>query len=181
MRYAKTHLQLDGMLYRFHMEWVIACANYDLDAEAQKDPAKLIALVDKLRVFTADVNAVVDAETQVWISEFQNQLTMLQAATEKSTSKDAAAEDSAAATTGDVNVTVSNFEQAKNPVYLFIDGAPVDPATAKLSILKARTGTHEIGARTLYGDQLIKSSTQATVNAGKSAEVSLTLPFPSEP
>ncbi|HYH10123.1 MAG TPA: SLATT domain-containing protein [Thermoanaerobaculia bacterium] len=178
MRYAKTHLQLDGMLDRFHMEWVIACAQYDLDAEAQKDPSRLIALVDKLRVFTTDVSAVVDGETQAWMVEFQNQLAMLQKATEKSAQPQSAKTAEETATTGEVNVTVANFEQAKNPVYLFIDGAPVDPATAKLSILKARTGTHEIGARTLYGDQVIKSSVQTTVAAGKAADVSLTLPFP---
>jgi hypothetical protein len=180
MRYAKTHLQLDGMLYRFHMEWVIACAQYDLDAEAQKDAAKLIALVDKLRVFTTDVSAVVDAETQAWIVEFQNQLAMLQKATEKNAqaeaAKNAAAEETA--TTGDVNVMVPNYEQAQNPVYVFVDGAPVDPMAAKLSIVKARPGTRDIAVHTLFNNEVIKSSTKATVSAGKAADVSLTLPFP---
>jgi hypothetical protein len=179
MRYAKTHLQLDGMLYRFHMEWVIACAQYDLDAEAQKDPAKLIALVDKLRVFATEVSAVVDSETQAWIVEFQNQLAMLQKATEKNAQRDAAkAAEETAATTGDVNVTVPNYEKAQNPVYVFIDGAPVDPMAARLSIVKARPGTRDIAVHTLYNNELLRSSTKANVTAGRVADVSLTLPFP---
>lgn len=179
MRYAKTHLQLDGMLYRFHMEWVIACAQYDLDAEAKNDPAKLIALVDKLRAFTTEVSAVVDSETQAWIVEFQNQLAMLQKATEKSARAEGGkAAEQTAATTGDVKVTVPNYEKAQNPVYVFVDGAPVDPMAARLSIVKARAGTRDIAVHTLYNNTLIKNSTTATVTAGGAADVSLTLPFP---
>jgi len=81
MRYINTHLKLDAKLHQFQIEWMIACAQYDLDPA--KEPAKLVALMDKLRIFGIEASELVEQETQAWMVEFQNQLALLQKASEK--------------------------------------------------------------------------------------------------
>jgi hypothetical protein len=81
MRFIGTHLKLDSKLHQFQIDWVIACAQYDLDPN--KTPEKLLALLERLRVFVADCSTLVEEETQLWMSEFQSQLAMMQKATEK--------------------------------------------------------------------------------------------------
>ena len=81
MRFIGTHLKLDSKLHQFQIDWVIACAQYDLDPN--KTPEKLFALLERLRRFVAECSSLVEEETQLWMSEFQSQLAMMQKATEK--------------------------------------------------------------------------------------------------
>lgn len=78
MRYITTHLQLNGMLEQFEFEWQIASAGYDLKA-GDKD---VIPLITMLRDFSAKVSAVVNQETQQWLSEFRATLSVLEKASD---------------------------------------------------------------------------------------------------
>jgi SMODS and SLOG-associating 2TM effector domain 2 len=78
MRYITTHLQLNGMLEEFQFEWQIASAQYDLKT-GEKD---VIPLITMLRDFSAKVSAVVNQETQQWLSEFRATLAVLEKASD---------------------------------------------------------------------------------------------------
>jgi hypothetical protein len=78
MRYITTHLQLNGMLEEFEFEWQIASAAYDLKA-GDKD---VIPLITMLRDFSSKVSAVVNQETQQWLSEFRATLAVLEKASD---------------------------------------------------------------------------------------------------
>jgi hypothetical protein len=86
MRYITTHLKLDGLLQRFQLDWHIASLEIDL-SENPKDPARLTALLEKLSTFAQESSALVNQETEAWVVEFQNQLAVLQKATEKEKEK----------------------------------------------------------------------------------------------
>ncbi|HEX9986309.1 MAG TPA: SLATT domain-containing protein [Thermoanaerobaculia bacterium] len=88
MRYITTHLKLDGLLQRFQLEWHIASLEIDL-SENPKDPVQLTALLEKLRTFAQESSALVNQETEAWVVEFQNQLAVLQKATEREKEKPA--------------------------------------------------------------------------------------------
>jgi hypothetical protein len=79
IRYVRAGLKLQDQLNVFQMEWQILCATNDLSTGGEVG-AKVVALLTRLKEFVASVGALVDAETQEWMTEFQNALSLLEKA-----------------------------------------------------------------------------------------------------
>jgi hypothetical protein len=173
VRYIKTHLRLDAMLQQFQLEWQMACAKVDLDAQMPPSQ-KITELMTRLQQFAAAVSAQVENETQEWAVEFQQSFTMLEkAASQQKDSEKTVTQQKA----GSIAVTLTNFEELKgaDAVYLLLDGAPMlKVKESSTTITPVPPGSHDVAVRALLNEKLVVDSKAATVDAGVTAAVSLT-------
>jgi SMODS and SLOG-associating 2TM effector domain 2 len=170
IRYMRTYLSLDAALQQFQLQWQSACAAADFDTKTD-EAAKITGLIAKLQQFAASVDTQVQTETQEWITEFQESLAALSAATSRQK------EQPAAQSSGSIALTVTNFDDVKaDSVYALLDGQPrLKISKSSTTIPSVAPGAHDVTIEAWVNNKVLKGSGSATVPAGGTSDVKLTI------
>lgn len=76
MRYITTQMAVEKALKEFQYDWLIL--RTQLNSQADTQNANTQALLQKMRDFTSQIEALVKQETDAWVLEFQNNLSQLE-------------------------------------------------------------------------------------------------------
>jgi hypothetical protein len=177
MRYVSTATRLQRILKSFQIDWQISRAQLDLNPDEAKLSERIILLLEKLRDFVSKVMSEVEAETEAWMTEFRDSLAQLQRSIREQQSADAKSAEAPAAR-GSATITVSNYAEAKEAVFVLLDEFPMAKMiapTVDLAVVAA--GSHVVVARTTRDGALVQASRTIDVVSGQKTAVTLTLPF----
>jgi hypothetical protein len=123
IRYIKTELQLRDALESFELEW--ECQRAAMQGE-RPCPQQTEAMLQRARTFAAEVNAIVQDETNAWVDEFQSSLRQIdEAVRARSVAEKAEKAETRARNAGPpgaLNLTVVNGELAAGGWSVSIDG-----------------------------------------------------------
>jgi hypothetical protein len=183
MRYITTAMAIETTLEQFRFEWSKLTA--PLEGKAPSGDV-LLSMIERMSTFSATVRALVEKETEAWVTEFQSNLTQLEKETK--TAVDAArsqveamqkesktAQD--AVRPGAIDLTIENFQEIASSYDVFIDGTATKPKVESKTcgVLGVAPGMHELVVTAKMSDAVGRAAQLITVPAGQSVKVTLTL------
>ncbi|HEX6829384.1 MAG TPA: SLATT domain-containing protein [Burkholderiales bacterium] len=163
MRFITTEHQVRQALHEFQIDCDIEQASWQ---GGQPDAGQVQAALQRCKAFVVKVDDMVRAETDRWVSEFQDAIKQVD---EMAKARAALAE------TGAVNVSVTNGDRAEGGWHLSVDGSPPTTHSGTQATLGALTpGLHTITVSGTVDGKPRSASKAVTVLAGKAAEVPFT-------
>jgi hypothetical protein len=167
MRYMVTELSLQRTLREFQYDWNILIAQ---QAQQQPPQDNTVALLQRLKDFSLQVETLVKQETDAWVTEFQTNLSELETMLKT---------EMEARTPGSVKVTVTNARDFER-VEILLDGIRVKELVGVTDgvLDSVPRGPREITAVGHKAGTQRKESKVVEVEPNTMASTELTLPAP---
>jgi len=165
MRYITAELQIRQARETFDLDWQSAHASFRGNVPT---PEQVSAVIGMVKVFTDQINTLISAETQKWVSEFQETLKQIDEGTKATVQL---------AQTGSLSITVENGDQVDAPGWsLSIDQAPAAIYTGKTAALVGLvTGDHALRLAGKVGQRSVRAEGVVSIRTGTIAAIEVTL------
>lgn len=177
-RYITTGLKISSLLGEFNMSWPKRIVTWD---DGKPNDTQLQEAIQACTSFVDSIGAIIAAETEEWVTDFQTSLRSLEAAAKAAkTAAEAHAakqtQEEAAKKPGALNVEVTNGDQFADGWTLAIDGKAQDSRTGKTASVGALDpGIHQVVVKDAAAGGTKRAETSVNVEAGKPANCSLIL------
>ena len=165
MRFLTTEMQIRHALHGFLLDWEIQRAAWE--GKDDPGPQEAEAGLRRCKDFLAQVNELLKAEMDSWVTEFSAALTDIDKAAK------AQAE---IMRTGAANVTVANGEQCTDGWRLAVDGGAEETHHGKTAALRnLMPGSHTATLRGRIADRDLQAEAAFSVAAAQVARVEVSL------
>jgi hypothetical protein len=165
MRFIVTQLSLERTLKEFQYDWTILNAQSAKQSPPQRNTSTLL---QRLKDFSLQMDALVRQETDVWVAEFQANISQLERMVQT---------EAQVRTPGSIKVTVTNARDFER-VAVLLDGSPAKEMTGDTeSVLSSvPPGPHQVTVLGEKNTQQRRDSKVAEVQPDTMTSVDLTLP-----
>jgi hypothetical protein len=168
MRYMMSAMRLQAAQTAFRCDWNI------LEAQLRGDrPAvdQTTAMLQKIRDFSAGIDAEIETETKEWIAEFRSTLTEIDKAARAQQEQ---------LIPGGLDVTVSNASAIPGGVSteVYLDGGRVGALSGGgWQMARVAPGIHRVGIAAKLGDRWVDAFALVDVQPGSIAKATIALPL----
>jgi hypothetical protein len=183
MRYITTAMSLETALRNFRLDWARTTSGL---AGARPSGAVLETLLQKIQDFCLAARALVEKETQAWVTEFQTNLSQLEkearaamdsARAAVQTAQKESKETADSTRPGAIDLTVENVLDTDNGYDVSVDGELRKSAvTGKTcAVMGVAPGLHDLTVTAAISGAPGHASQIVNVAAGTAVKVSITL------
>jgi hypothetical protein len=164
VRYISAEMRIRRILEEFRIDWAMEKSAWK---DGTPDADQVRGMLERARAFNMQVNAIVQDETNAWITEFKANVKEIDELVKTRAE---------AARLGGLNVVVSNGDECKGGWELYIDGRSVRSYMGKTAAIRdLMPGSHTVRAEGVINDSQKQSEAVVSVPAGGIGSVELTL------
>ncbi|MDW9629155.1 SLATT domain-containing protein [Sinorhizobium meliloti] len=164
MRYLSTAMILEGLAHDFSVEWQLRRATM---TGLEPNAAHIQEGIEACRRFCASIGKAVQSETESWVQEFTSTLAEIDKSAKAQVEK---------ASSGAINVSVTNADQASGGWELIVDGGSAQPHTGKTAAIRGLVpGTHSISIHATIDGVRRSGARNVIVSSGSVVELEMSL------